>query len=162
MSALTIKDVASVAGVSTTAVSLFLNNRPGISQATRERIAAAIASTGYTPRTPTRRNGANAFVGLLVEQLPLPLHTDHFYAEVLRGIQEEAERLGYSIALSVVDAQQLALPRIVAEQQVAGLLAIGGGDITDALLDRIVAGRDAARRHRQPKRNEPYRQRGGR
>lgn len=140
MSTRTIKDVADAAGVSTTAVSLFLNNRPGISQTTRERIAAAVTATGYTPRLAARRNGANAFVGLLVEQLPLPLHSDHFYAEVLRGIQEEAERLGYSIALSVVDAQQVALPRLVAEQQVAGLVAIGGGDITDALLERIAAG----------------------
>jgi LacI family transcriptional regulator len=140
MGARTIKEVADAAGVSTTAVSLFLNNRPGISQATRERIAAAVATVGYTPRGAGRRNGAQGFVGLLVEQLPLPLHTDHFYSEVLRGIQEEADRLGYSVALSVVDAQQPALPRIVTEQQVAGLLAIGGGDITDALLDRVVAG----------------------
>jgi LacI family transcriptional regulator len=140
MGARTIKEVADAAGVSTSAVSLFLNNRPGISQATRERIAAAVASVGYTPRGAGRRNGSQGFVGLLVEQLPLPLHADHFYAEVLRGIQEEADRLGYSVALSVVDAQQPALPRIVTEQQVAGLLAIGGGDITDALLERIVAG----------------------
>ena len=137
MSALTIKDVASAAGVSTAAVSLFLNNRPGISQATRERIAATISSLGYTPRSSAKRSAVTSFVGLLVEQLPLPLHTDHFYAEVLRGIQEEIDRLGYSLVLSVFDAAQGALPRVVAEQQVAGLLAIGGGDITDTLLDRL-------------------------
>jgi LacI family transcriptional regulator len=39
--------------------------------------------------------------------------------------------------LSVVDHEQGGLPRVVAEQQAAGILAIGGGDITDELLDRI-------------------------
>ncbi|MFO7167791.1 MAG: LacI family DNA-binding transcriptional regulator [Chloroflexota bacterium] len=137
MSARTIKDVADAAGVSTAAVSLFLNGRPGISQATRDRIAAAIRTVGYVPRTNGRRSAARAFVGMLVEQLPLPVHADHFYSGVVAGLQSEADRLGYNLALSVVDPQQGGLPRLIAEQQVAGVIAIGGGDITDALLDRL-------------------------
>ncbi|HWQ15214.1 MAG TPA: LacI family DNA-binding transcriptional regulator [Roseiflexaceae bacterium] len=137
MSARTIKDVADAAGVSPAAVSLFLNDRPGISQATRERIAAAIRSLGYVPRANNRRAASGAFVGMLVERLPLPVHADHFYAGVLQGLQAEAERLGYNLALSVVDPAQGGLPRLIAEQHAAGIVAVGGGDITDALLDRV-------------------------
>ena len=38
MSDLTIRDIAKIAGVSTTAVSFVLNNRPGVSDATRQRV----------------------------------------------------------------------------------------------------------------------------
>src|SRR5262245_26205171 len=123
MSTHTIKDVAQAAGVSTAAVSLFLNDRPGISKATRDRIAAAVAALGYVPRSNVRRGAQSGFVGMLVEKLPLPLYADHFYAEVTRGIQAEFERLGYNLVLSVVDLTQQGLPRLVAEQHVAGLIA---------------------------------------
>jgi DNA-binding LacI/PurR family transcriptional regulator len=137
MRAPTIKDVAAAAGVSTAAVSLYLNDRAGISQSTRDRIAAAVKSLGYVPRANGRRGGGGGYAGMLVEELPLPIYSDHFYAQVLRGIHAEAERLGYNLVLSVLDQAQGGLPRVVAEQQVAGLLAIGGGDITDELLNRL-------------------------
>jgi LacI family transcriptional regulator len=137
MSAPRIKDVAAAAGVSTAAVSLYLNDRAGISQATRDRIAAAIKSLGYVPRANGRRAAGEGYTGMLVEELPLPIYSDHFYAQVLRGIHAEAERLGHNLVLSVLDQTQGGLPRVVAEQHVAGLLAIGGGDITDELLNRL-------------------------
>lgn len=136
MSARTIRDVAEAAGVSTAAVSLYLNDRPGISQATRERIAAVIQTLGYVPRGSARR-AAGSFIGLLVERLPLPVHNDHFYAGVVQGLQAEAERMGYHLMLSVVDPEQRGLPRAIAEQQVSGVIAVGGGDVTDTLLDRL-------------------------
>lgn len=135
MGAPTIKDVAAKAGVSTAAVSLFLNERPGISRATRERIAAAVGSVGYIPRANGKRSGATQFIGLLVEKLPLPIHADHFYSEVTQGMQGEAERLGYHLVLASPSPD--GLPRVVADQQVAGVIAVGGGDIGDALLDRL-------------------------
>jgi DNA-binding LacI/PurR family transcriptional regulator len=137
MSVPTIKDVAAAAGVSTAAVSLYLNDRAGISRTTRDRIAATIKSLGYVPRANGRRGAGEGYAGLLVEELPLPIHSDHFYAQVMRGMHTEAERLGYNLVLSVHDQTQTGLPRVVVEQHVAGLLAIGGGDITDDLLDRL-------------------------
>jgi DNA-binding LacI/PurR family transcriptional regulator len=134
MSTRTIKEVALAAGVSTAAVSLYLNERPGISQATRERIAAVVQSLGYVPRERARRS---SFISLLVERLPLPIHNDHFYAGVVQGLQAEAERMGYHLTLSVVDPNQAGLPRAIADQQVAGVIAVGGGDVTDALLHRL-------------------------
>ena len=43
MSDLTIRDIAKIAGVSTTAVSFVLNNRPGVSDATRQHVQEVIA-----------------------------------------------------------------------------------------------------------------------
>ena len=134
----TITDVAKLAGVSPSAVSMYLNKRPGISAGTLIRIADAIDELGYVPRTSEPRSKSKGFIGLLVEKLPTALAGDLFYADVASGIQKEAEGLGYSIAVSVINEPTESLPRLVDEDSVVGLLAIGGGDITDALLQRIV------------------------
>ena len=55
MAKLTIRDIARMAGVSTTAVSFVLNNRPGVSEATRQKVMDIIHSTGFTPNVHTRR-----------------------------------------------------------------------------------------------------------
>jgi LacI family transcriptional regulator len=133
----TIKDVASAAGVSASAVSMFLHGKPGISKATQERIAAAIEELGYTPRNGGRRDSDTNFIALLVEKLPLSLSSDLFYAEVAAGIQAEAERLDYHLAISVLNQPQTELPRLVTQPSIAGVIAIGGGDITDSLLHQI-------------------------
>lgn len=134
----TITDVAKLSGVSPSAVSMYLNNRPGISEQTHHRIANAIDQLGYVPRTNSTKNKSKGFIGLVVEQLPASLTGDLFYADVASGLQKEAEHLGYSIAISVIDEPIDTLPRLVDEDSVVGLIAIGGGDITDDLLERIV------------------------
>ena len=134
----TIADVAKLAGVSPSAVSMYLNDRPGIGEETQARIADAIEQLGYVPRSNDARRKAKGFVGVLVEKLPKLLTGDLFYADVTSGIQREAERLGYSIAVSVIDEPSEVLPRLVAEDSISGLLALGGGDITDQLLGLII------------------------
>ena len=134
----TITDVAKLAGVSPSAVSMYLNNRPGIGVETQVRIADAIDELGYVPRSNAAKQKSIGFVGIVVEKLPTLLTGDLFYDDVTNGIQREAERLGYSIAVSVISEPTVVLPRLVAENAVIGLLALGGGDITDELLQLIV------------------------
>ena len=55
MANLTIKDIARMAGVSTTAVSFVLNNRPGVSDATRQKVQRIIRETSFIPNVHTRR-----------------------------------------------------------------------------------------------------------
>ena len=134
----TIADVAKLAGVSPSSVSMYLNNRPGIGVETQVRIADAIDELGYVPRGGEARRKSKGFIGVLVEKLPKLLTGDMFYADVTSGIQREAESLGYSIAVSVIDEPAEVLPRLVAEDSIEGLLALGGGDITDQLLHLII------------------------
>jgi DNA-binding LacI/PurR family transcriptional regulator len=136
----TIKDVAEEAGVSISAVSLYLNDRAGISQETRKRIAAAVEGLGYQPRANGRKakkapSAATRYIGLLTEKLPI--YSDHFYAEVIHAMQAEAERLGYGLVLGTLDPSKPDLPRVVTEQHVSGHIVIGGGDVTDELITRL-------------------------
>lgn len=50
----TIQDVAVVAGVSTGTVSRVLNDRPGVKEATRERVLAAMRTLDYQPDVAAR------------------------------------------------------------------------------------------------------------
>src|SRR4051794_3290222 len=65
---LTIKDIAARAGVSTGAVSYALNGRPGVSEATRQRVLTVAEQLGWEPDSAARRlAGAQAdAVGLVL------------------------------------------------------------------------------------------------
>jgi DNA-binding LacI/PurR family transcriptional regulator len=130
---ITLRDVARVARVSPSTVSLYVRGQPGVSRAMQDRIAAAIAELGYAPRARARANH-NRLVGLAVEKLPLPVFSDIFYAEVIQGIEERAKALGLSVIFSVVEGQDLS--QVMANQQAEGWLLLGGGNITD---DQILA-----------------------
>ncbi|MDE2638361.1 MAG: LacI family DNA-binding transcriptional regulator, partial [Chloroflexota bacterium] len=65
----TISHVAKRAGVSPSAVSMYLNGRPGLGLETRRRIADAIDELGYVPRASRPRQQSTSFIGVLVEKL---------------------------------------------------------------------------------------------
>ena len=55
MKKLTVKDIAKKAGVSVTAVSFVLNNKPGISDSTRERVQKIINETEFKPNLNSKK-----------------------------------------------------------------------------------------------------------
>lgn len=104
MSNLTIRDIARMAGVSTTAVSFVLNDRPGVSEATREKVQSIIRSTGFTPNVHTRRLnlGKSNTIHVVLRQYGYSLD-NQFALETLSGIFTESKALGYSIMFTFVD-----------------------------------------------------------
>ena len=134
----TIRDVANRANVSIASVSLYLNEKPGLADATRDRIAEAIESVGYLPRrgsAPTEMR----FIGLLIEKLPLSPFSDMFYGEIIQGINTYAEGIGYNIALIVVEQDQ-AIPRLLEEHNggLSGVIVLGAGDINKNIYTALV------------------------
>lgn len=105
MEKLTINDIAKMANVSSATVSLVMNGKKGISPATRERVEAIIAETGFKPNAHTRRltlKKSNT-VHIVMRQRQCALF-NFFCMEVLMGLLHEARRLGYNIILTTVDA----------------------------------------------------------
>ena len=104
MSKLTIRDIAQMAGVSTTAVSFVLNDRPGVSDATREKVMEIIRSTGFTPNVHTRRLnlGKSNTIHVVLRRHGYSLD-NQFALETLSGIFTESKALGYSIMFTFVD-----------------------------------------------------------
>ncbi|WP_306318157.1 MULTISPECIES: LacI family DNA-binding transcriptional regulator [unclassified Streptomyces] len=103
----TITDVAARAGVSRGAVSLAYNNRPGVSDATRTRIMAAVAELGWSPHQPPGKlsgsaTGAADTVGLVLARPARQLQLEPFYVEFIAGAESVLEEHGCSLLLRLV------------------------------------------------------------
>jgi LacI family transcriptional regulator len=135
----TIREVAEAANVSLTAVSFYLNNKPGLSDSTRARIADAVHRLGYVPRAPTSVPVGLGFIGLLIERLPLSPFADMFYGEVIRGIETQARAVGYNVALMTVEASDN-LPRLFEQHgaSLSGVVILGGGDIGMSIIEQVL------------------------
>ena len=104
MSNLTIRDIARMAGVSTTAVSFVLNDRPGVSEATRQKVREIIDRTGFTPNVHTRRLilGKSFTIHVVLRKYSYSLF-NQFALETLSGIFAESKALGYSIMFTFAE-----------------------------------------------------------
>ena len=107
----TLRDVAARAGVSAGAVSLALNDRPGLAGPTRERIRAAAAELGWLPgpaaRGPARSTPGGDAVGLVIARPARQIGMEPFYMEFISGVEAVLEERRASLLLRLVrDADQ--------------------------------------------------------
>jgi LacI family transcriptional regulator len=120
---LTIRDVAKAAGVSTQTVSRVLNNRPDVASETRKYVQQVIAELGYAPNIIARNlsRGRSNTLGVIGYGLEYYGSTS-----VLRGIERQANDLGYSLLLSLIDVVEPARVEQVLHEllshQVEGLI----------------------------------------
>lgn len=87
----TIADVARRAGVTKAAVSFALNNQPGVSAATRERILAIAQEVGFQPSSAARAlsDGRAGAFGLVIDRPARLLGIEPFFMQLISGIQAE-------------------------------------------------------------------------
>ncbi|MCA9974837.1 MAG: LacI family DNA-binding transcriptional regulator, partial [Anaerolineales bacterium] len=83
MSSVTIRDVAKKAGVGVGTVSRVLNDRNAVSEATRQKVLAAIDALEYTPNLAARRlsRGKMMAIGVIV-----PYFTNPSVVRRLQGV----------------------------------------------------------------------------
>lgn len=145
----TISDIAARTGVSLATVSLVMNNRPGVSQETRQRVLAAAQSLGYQPKggPALARNGSRMkTVGLLVKTDPaMPPHANPFYSKVILGIEDACRRSGMNLLFSALpvdeDNHLVEIPPLITNEGADGLLLVG------AFVDKTIT---SLRGHKVP------------
>lgn len=122
--AVTIKDVAAIAGVSTATVSRVINNEEGIRSATRKRVQEAIKKSGYKVNVIARslKTSRSSTIGFIT-----PEFTNDFFMNIAQGVEEYLERHGYTLIISssnesVVGEKQRA--KLLAEKNVEGVIVI--------------------------------------
>ncbi len=140
----TIKDIARRAGVSQSAVSFALNDRPGVSQDTRARIRRVAEELGWQPNSAARalsgeRAGA---VGLVLARPAHTLGVESFFLQLVSGIQEVLSTARTALLFQVVedvDAECAVYHRWWAERRVDGVLVVDPrtGDPRPALLAKL-------------------------
>lgn len=104
----TIKDVARLAGVSTSTVSHVINNDRFVSDTVRERVLEAVDALNYAPSALARSLKINQTqtIGML-----LTASSNPFYAEVVRGVERSCYERGYSLILCNTEGDHKRLDR---------------------------------------------------
>ena len=121
----TLKEIAKLAGVSPTAVSLYLNQRPGAEkfpETTRRRINEVVRTTGYRANFTARslRTGRTRTIGLVVPHINTEYHSN--FAET---VYLAADARGYDLIASIIhwdrEKELSALQKLI-DRQVDGVI----------------------------------------
>jgi len=140
------RDVARAAGVSLAAVSLVASGRPGVGDETRTRTLQVMHQLGYVPRSRPRQAEARLSLAIISERLLQPIERDIFYAEILQGIQTEAQRHGHRVLLQLLEGGEAGVGPLIdsLHGEIDGLILANGGDLTDEVIRRLVGSRAPA------------------
>ncbi|MFJ9079257.1 substrate-binding domain-containing protein [Streptomyces sp. NPDC102278] len=125
----TIKDIARRSGVSESAVSFALNDRPGVSEDTRARVRRIAEELGWQPNSAARalsgeRSGA---VGLVLARPARTLGAESFFLRLVSGVQEVLSAGRIALLFQVVedvDAECAVYRRWWAERRVDGVIVV--------------------------------------
>ncbi|SUE06517.1 Catabolite control protein [Pantoea agglomerans] len=116
---MSIQKIARMAGVSVATVSRVLNNSDSVKPANRQKVLEAIEESNYQPNLLARqlRTARSSMILVLVSDISNP-----FCAEVVKGIEEQAEKNGYRILLcnSGADIARFAIQPATALRQDGG------------------------------------------
>jgi LacI family transcriptional regulator len=134
----TIDDVADLAGVSYQTVSRVINDRPDVSDATRERVQKIIDEIGYRPSHIARSlaTARTATIGLVVPDISNP-----FFSVLARGAEQVASERGFTVLLSSTAedvSREVEVLHMLDERYVDGVIVCGFRQ-TDDLLRQALA-----------------------
>ena len=146
---ITIREIAAIAGVSRSTVSLVLNNSPLVKAETREKVLRVIRETGYVPNSNARNLNWRTTRSLGIIVLSDQQRTNEydfsnsvglFSLNVMRGITSRLAETEYSIFIEyfsheqatagspsgIHSAESLHVPKLIRERKVDGAFLVGG------------------------------------
>ncbi|WP_342414833.1 LacI family DNA-binding transcriptional regulator [Paenibacillus sp. FSL R10-2782] len=126
------EDIAKLANVSKSAVSLAFSGKPGIGPDTRERILQVAHEAGYSPKSKTitasRSDKSLLFLvctnsGIVLEEY----YQQPFFKELIQFIEERCRQKGYSLIFSTVDVEffQRDIQMVAEEKRSVGTIVLG-------------------------------------
>ena len=148
----TLADVARKSKVSLSTVSLVLRGKPGIPEATCQRVWEAAQALGYKRRSGSGRHSSGGgwplgklhTIGLIVKAEPGTIpQANPFYSHVLAGIEAACRQGNINLLYATlpVDENNVAVetPRMLEEDSADGLLLVGA--FADATLTAVLGRR---------------------
>ena len=137
---ITLKDIAHKAGVNVSTVSRALNDSYEVSEKMKQKIRGIAEDLNYTPNMSAR-----ALVGKSTDSigLILPEVRSNYYAQITNSIEEEFQKHGYSIIISLTEfesKQEVKSLEVLAMRKVDGILFTGAtSGKTKEMLDKVSA-----------------------
>lgn len=122
----TLKDVATLAGVSPSTVSRVCKDNPSISRETKEKVRKAMEQLGYEPSGQLAgQDAVSRTIGIILPPSPKESFENAFHLEVIRGISQFCNQHGYiNTVITGQDENEvlLALTNISKSGQVDGYI----------------------------------------
>lgn len=140
--AITIKDVAKVAGVSPATVSLALSGDPRVNEKTRKLVREAADKLKYTPNEIGRslRSQKTETIAFIIPNTSRHVFSHPYFAQLLEGITEVLDRHNYNLLLSTTPSEQeesVAYDKILRNRRADGII-LSSASVKDRNLSRIV------------------------
>jgi len=135
MKTTTISDIADLAGVSKSTVSRVLTGNSFVDDSKKQKILKAIEDTGYIPNIAAQslRGRSTKTIGVILNLDPDYHFSDFVSMETLRGISSTARNSGYRVSV-IIEPCNEAVPKILKEQSVDGVIVMGLKEKEEALL----------------------------
>ena len=121
--AVTLRDVAQLAGVSVKTVSNVVNGYAFVKPTNRKRVEQALQTTGYRPNTTARnlRRGQTGFIALVVPELSIP-----YFGELAGLVITAAQQQGWNVFIEQTQGTR--------ERETATLASLGPHLIDGAIV----------------------------
>ncbi len=134
---LTIRDVARKASLSISTVSLVLNDKPNVSDGTRQKVQRTIDELGYHPQRIARglASKVSGNIGFLLSDDHFS-QAEPFYTRIFLGTEFAAREYSYYILLTTASRyfnSSRTVPRFLLERNVDGVIV--AGRLNEKLLD---------------------------
>lgn len=138
--AVTIRDVAALAGVSPSTVSRTCKDHPSISKETKEKVRSAMAKLGYEPNLqPTPGHQQAQIIAIILPPSSRNAYENAFYLETIRGISQFCNGREYvSTVVTGQDEEEVlhAIKTLVKDEQVGGFIVLYSRQ-DDAIIDYL-------------------------
>ena len=126
--AVKVKDLAAMLNLSPATVSLVLNNRPGISEATRNRVRSAVRELGCEELLPEETEKKNIIFIVYrkhgVAQGSSP-YFSQIFSEIIEGVESQVKARGYHLLVSYVDKDTVGEAAAnIGKEQAQGVLVL--------------------------------------
>lgn len=137
-----LSDIAQQSGVSTTTVSMVLNERPGVASETRSRVLEVAERLEYAvkPVKPSKlagRAGALTTIGMIVKaEHNLPPQANPFYSQVIIGIEDTCRRSGINLLFATLPVDKNNHPEEIPAMAYSG--AVDGLLMVGAFVDKTI------------------------
>jgi LacI family transcriptional regulator len=124
--AVTLKDIAERAGVTSATVSMVINNKPNISEATRKKVLKIAKDLNYYPNVIARglATKKSNSIGVIVPNL-----ASSFVVRILQGIKSTNRDIDYTVQLFDTTGQRenesQLFQRLARERRIDGVILIG-------------------------------------
>lgn len=139
--AVTIRDVAALAGVSPSTVSRTCKNHSSISKETKEKVRYAMAQLGYEPNVQSIPpiEQAPQMLSVILPPSSRDVYENSFHLEVIRGISQFCNGRGYiSTVITGQDNDEIlrAIQNLVKEEKMGGFILLYSKQ-DDAIIDYL-------------------------